>query len=277
MDREATSEDGDEEMIEPDALVEGDAIELASSLPARSVDMLVTDPPYNISTDFELGRSDDPDGKYSGPDQSHDFGDWDKDEIAVEDWLPLFEPCLTDTAVVFIMYDYFRLTDVVESMEDLGWEPRQPIVWHKQNPIPQGYSVKWQDAAEMGVIGSVNQGQGHHYQEHEGQRHNVISTPVCMGDERTPHPTQKPEGLFEPIFRWWSEPGDVVLDPFMGAGTVPKVASEMGCQYIGIEREEEWFEHAEARVEDGPAVEREHTSRRSAQSVFGWDGEEGER
>lgn len=233
-------------MIEPNTLECGNSLELVQEIPENSVDMLVTDPPYNISTDFSFERSDD--GKYAGSNVSHDFGDWDQGDITVENWLPLFEPCLKPNAVVFVMYDYFQLTDVVDTMRKLGWEPRQPIIWHKQNPIPQGYAVKWQDAAEMGVIATVNEGQGHHYQEDEGQRHNIIKTSLCQGEERYEHPTQKPEGLFEPIVRWWSEDGDVILDPFMGTGTVPAVARKKGRRYIGIEEDEQYVAMAQHRM-----------------------------
>lgn len=260
-------------MMDCDELRCGDALELLPEIEDGTVDILVTDPPYNISSEFVLTRQDDAEAKYAGGNRSHDFGEWDHDQITVEDWLPLIEPALSETAVVVIMYDYFRLTDVVETMESLGWEPRQPIVWHKANPVPQGHAVKWQEAAEIGIIGTVNEGQGHNYQADEGQRHNVVESPLCQGDERTAHPTQKPVELVKPVLRWWTEPGDLVLDPFMGVGTVPAVAKEFGRSYIGIEQDQSYYETAVERVEGtrpAESVPGDESETYEVQSVLDW-------
>lgn len=232
--------------MSPNNVYYGDCFEYISEIEQSSVDCLVTDPPYSISTDFELERGD----HWGTTTLSHDFGDWDRGGITVQEWLPLFESLLKDTATLLIMYDYFRISDVVDTVEELGWEPRQIFVWHKKNPVPQGYSVKWQDAVEVGLIATVNSGQGHHYNDKEGQRHNVVETPVCMGKERYNHPTQKPEALFRPFIRWWTRQDDVVLDPFMGTGTVPVVASKMKREFIGIEENREYFDIAEKRIRE---------------------------
>ena len=227
----------------------GDSLDIVSELPEKSIDLLITDPPYNISTDFKIDRDGIDGGKYSGADVSHDFGDWDKDEISVEDWLPLFDSCLKDNSTVIIFYDYLKMGDLIDVMKNLDWEIRQPVVWHKKNPIPQGYAVKWQEAVEIGMIATVNEGKGHNYQKGEGQRHNVIETGLCSGNERYEHPTQKPVELFKPIFRWWTDDNDVILDPFTGTGSICVAAKEMGLNYIGIEKQSKWVDVAQRRIE----------------------------
>lgn len=231
-------------------LIYGNALEEFEQIEEGSVDLLLTDPPYNISTDFELGRDSSEGGKYVGSNVSHDFGEWDKEKISLSEWLPLFEPLLKENSTVVVFYDYLKMGELVETMEDLGWTVRQPVIWHKSNPIPQGYAVKWQEAVEMGMIATVNEGQGHKYQKEEGQRHNVIETSLCSGKERYDHPTQKPEKLIEPILNWWTEQDDVIFDPFAGTGTIPAVSKRMGREYIAIEQEEEYYDIMEQRVEE---------------------------
>lgn len=63
------------------------------------------------------------------------------------------------------------------------------------------------------------------------------------------HPTEKPEGLLSAWVRDFSDPGEVVLDPFMGSGTSVAVAARMGRPAIGIERDPFFFEIACRRVE----------------------------
>lgn len=227
----------------------GDSLEIIPGLEEESIDLLITDPPYNISTDFEMSRDGTDGGKYAGRDVSHDFGDWDKENLTVSDWLPLFEPVLKENSTVIIFYDYMKVGELVETMESLNWTVRQPVVWHKSNPIPQGYAVKWQEAVEMGMIATVNEGQGHNYQESEGQRHNVIETPICQGEERYEHPTQKPLSLFRPIYQWWTDEDDVILDPFCGTGSTLVTAKENGLEYIGVEKQEKWVDVSKERLE----------------------------
>ncbi len=68
------------------------------------------------------------------------------------------------------------------------------------------------------------------------------------------HPTVKPIKLMSYLITLGSREGDVVLDPFMGSGTTPLASKNMGRNYIGIEREEEYFKICCARVGDEPTV-----------------------
>lgn len=56
-----------------------------------------------------------------------------------------------------------------------------------------------------------------------------------MGKERTKHPAQKPEKVFKPFIEYFTNPNDVVLDPFHGVGTTMKVCRDLGRSCIGIE------------------------------------------
>jgi site-specific DNA-methyltransferase (adenine-specific) len=52
------------------------------------------------------------------------------------------------------------------------------------------------------------------------------------------------------LVRWWSEPGDVVVDPFMGSGSTGVACIELGLSFIGIEISEEYFKIAQKRIAD---------------------------
>jgi modification methylase len=80
--------------------------------------------------------------------------------------------------------------------------------------------------------------------------------PLCTGSERLKnaggskaHPTQKPEALLHRVLVASTRPGDVVLDPFFGAGTTGAVARRLGRRFIGIEREPDYVALARARIE----------------------------
>jgi DNA modification methylase len=65
------------------------------------------------------------------------------------------------------------------------------------------------------------------------------------------HPTQKPTRLMRWILEKWTEPGDLILDPYMGSGPVAQACHEMGRRYIGIEIEERYCEIAVQRLAQG--------------------------
>ena len=82
------------------------------------------------------------------------------------------------------------------------------------------------------------------------QIHNQIDI-VCEknnGVENNIHPTVKPLNLMSYLVTLGSRKDNVVLDPFMGSGTTPMACVTLSRNYIGIEREDEYFEIAEARV-----------------------------
>ena len=67
--------------------------------------------------------------------------------------------------------------------------------------------------------------------------------------ENTAHPTQKPEKLLAKLILASSDPGDVVLDPFLGSGSSSVTAKKLGRHYIGIEQNEQYCIWAEKRLE----------------------------
>ena len=67
--------------------------------------------------------------------------------------------------------------------------------------------------------------------------------------ENTAHPTQKPEKLLAKLLLASSDPGDLVLDPFLGSGSASVTAKKLGRHYLGIEREAQYCLWAEQRLE----------------------------
>jgi DNA modification methylase len=68
------------------------------------------------------------------------------------------------------------------------------------------------------------------------------------GDERAGHPTQKPFALMEKLIRLFTDPGDLILDPFMGSGTTGVAAIRLGRRFLGWEKDPKYFAIAEKRI-----------------------------
>ena len=67
------------------------------------------------------------------------------------------------------------------------------------------------------------------------------------------HPCQKPINFMEKILGRVTNPGDIILDPFMGSGTTGVACARLGRDFIGIEIDKEYFEIAQKRIEDASA------------------------
>ena len=94
-----------------------------------------------------------------------------------------------------------------------------------------------------------------------------ISIPYWSMPENTAHPTQKPEKLLAKLILASSNPGDVILDPFLGSGSTSVTAKKLGRHYIGIEQNDQYCVWAEKRLE---MAEADATIQGYADSVF-WE------
>lgn len=84
-----------------------------------------------------------------------------------------------------------------------------------------------------------------------GRRHNVWDVSPCKSPkERNGHPAPFPEQLATDHILSWSNPGDVVLDPFMGSGTTGVACVNTGRRFIGIELDKGYFDIATKRIEE---------------------------
>lgn len=80
-----------------------------------------------------------------------------------------------------------------------------------------------------------------------GGGHRAVWT---VNKENGPHPTMKPLALIEEWVRLFSNPDDLVLDPFMGSGTSGVAAVRLGRRFVGVEKDPAYFEIAKARISE---------------------------
>ncbi|MDQ2892778.1 MAG: site-specific DNA-methyltransferase, partial [Pseudomonadota bacterium] len=120
-------------MLPLDQIVRGDCIAAMRALPAKSVDMIFADPPYNLQLGGDLSR---PDGSHV--DAVTD--EWDKfDSLAAYDrftraWLAEARRILKDDGTIWVIGSYHNIFKVGSAIQDLGYWILNDIVWRKANP-----------------------------------------------------------------------------------------------------------------------------------------------
>lgn len=236
-------------MIKENEIYLMDCIEGMKDIPDGSVDLLLTDPPYNVSSDLKIV---DTRGKNGNRIIDYNFGEWDKftDKDYYEfmlSFLDISTQTMKDGAnfVSWIAKEYLPI--YIDYWKIKKWKIKDVLVWVKTNPVPQLRKVKFQQATEFcfwGVKGDING--TFNYQL--GQHPNCFRRPILGGHERTAHPTQKPMDITKTIISYLSNENDLVLDPFLGSGTTAVACKQLGRRYIGFENNQEYFDIAKKRL-----------------------------
>ena len=224
-------------------LMLGDSYKLIKKIPDNSVDLIFTDPPYNLSK-YSTGNI-----KLSWRKEiNNDLAEWDKKEFSPADWVKEFKRILKLTGNIFVFTSYNLLGKWHEAF-DSEFDTFQFVVWHKTNPIPKFRKAGFLNSCEL-VICLWDKGHTWNFGK-QSEMHNFIETPICMGLERLKepkHPTQKPLKVLKHLMKIASNKGDVVFDPFMGVGSVGVACKELGRKFVGIEVDKEFFEAGKKRI-----------------------------
>lgn len=244
-----------------DTVLHGDCREIMAGLPAGSVDLVFADPPYNLQLESELYRPNlsRVDAVNDGWDQFDSFSDYDQ---FTQGWLEGCRRLLKPTGTLWVIGSYHNIYRVGKILMDLGYWILNDVAWIKSNPMPNFRGVRFTNAHETLLWAKRSKDQKR-YTFHYGimkalnggkQMRSDWYIPLCTGQERLKvdgakaHATQKPEALLERVIRACSSRGEVVLDPFFGAGTTGAVAKRFGRHYIGIEQDTTYCELARERI-----------------------------
>lgn len=222
----------------------GDAKELIKQLPDRSVDLIFTDPPYNLSP-YSTGNI-----KMSWRKEfNNDLAEWDKENFIPLEWADEFRRILKPTGNIFAFCSYNLIGKWHEAFDPL-FDTFQFVVWHKTNPPPKLYRAGFLNSCEL-IVCMWNKGHIWNFGR-QSEMHNFIESPICMGRERVKnptHPTQKPLKVLNKIIEIASHQSDVVFDPFMGVGSTGVSAVQLSRNFIGFEVNPEYFAVAKERIE----------------------------
>jgi len=207
-------------------LIHGDCLDVLAGMGDGSVDHVITDPPYSY----------------------HVHG---KHLSTAADRQALGFDCVTPEQLLALSAEWLRVASrwalftsdwhFMHRLDEAGGLVRFGI-WRKPDGAPQFTGDRpgtgWEGVA-------ILHGKGRK-RWNGGGKHAVWTHP--KGSNRTGHPTGKPLDLFLDFVRDFTDPGDTILDPFMGSGTTGVACVELGRNFIGIEKDRKWFEVAQERI-----------------------------
>lgn len=225
-------------------VLHGDSKDYIRQIPDNSIDIILTDPPYNLAS-HSTGNIPLP-GRTP---MNNDVAEWDKVEFRPEEWADEFVRILKPDGNLFIFTSYNQIGRWHACL-DHRFDTSNFMIWHKTNPAPKVFKAGFLNSCEM-IFTCWNKRHTWHFSS-QAEMHNFIESPICMRPERLQdpkHPTQKPVSILKKILGIASNPGDIVFDPFMGVGSVGVAAMQLGRRYIGIEIDAAYHTAAKRRIE----------------------------
>lgn len=249
-------------------IIQGDSIQEMAKLPAKSIDVIFADPPYNLRLRNELWRPnqtkvdavDDEWDQQFDAEESHDYSTYDEFTKA---WLKAARRIMKDKSSIWISGTYHNIFRVGKIMQDMGFWILNTVVWYKPNAMPNFNGTRLKNDVEFVIWAKKSDKSTYHFNYQLMKRFNdekqlgaVWEIPICSGSERLTdldgnklHSTQKPEELLRRILLAAGKPSFTILDPFSGTGTTAAIAKELHMNWIGIEQDERYIEASRSRIE----------------------------
>ncbi len=208
----------------------GDSLEILPTIRARSIDLVLTDPPYVIGA-VSAGNM----GSKAGG-----WGDMMNSARWFRDWYGMAQRVLAPTGALWSFCNWRSLPVVMRAAFDAEWSIASVLVWHK-DWIGPGGPIGLRPAYELVALLAMP--------EFTIEDRGVpdVMTYKWASYKPTGHPAEKPTALLSRLVQESMRGPGTVLDPFMGSGSTLVAAKALGHKAIGIEADERWCEVAANR------------------------------
>jgi len=255
------------------SVVHQDLFDAIKYIPQDFVDLLILDPPYNLSKNFN--------GHLFKEKEKHEYTEWFASLIST------LKPTLKSNSTIYVCADWKTSVLIAPVLEE-HFCVRNRITWEREKG--RGAKANWKNNTEdiwfctvgedfvfdveavklkRKVIAPYRDAEGKPKDWDEGAEGNFrlthpsniwtdITIPFWSMPENTDHPTQKPEKLIAKLVLASSKEGAFVFDPFLGSGTTAVVCKKLNRRYLGIEQNFEYCCWAQKRIErtaDDPSIQ----------------------
>ena len=216
-------------------LMHGDARLLLPLLPTGSVDMIVTDPPYKV---ISGGKRSPKEVIRWGMLGKNDGKIFEHNDIRPSEYLPEFYRVLKEDADLYLMVNAPNLREFLNSADAAGFRLHNVLTWNKGTAI---FNLYYMHDLEITL----------YLYKGRARKINLLGSKQsfhCPNPRHKKHPCEKPVHLMNQYILNSSQPGGVVLDPFMGSGPAAESCLLNGRQFIGMEIDPAYFKATEKRL-----------------------------
>lgn len=233
-------------------LYNDDCLKAMRHIPNNSIDLVLTDPPYNLGVfmknrDTNLKKM-----------RENFFGAAGWDDLSFEEWEKCMDEFFEESSRVLkkggtmlVFMAIIKIETLIKIAERHGFYYKTTGIWHKLNPMPRNMNLHFINSTEAWVYFTIGKKTGT-FNNNQKALHDFYETSVVTNGERKAgkHPTQKPIALIEHFLTVLSNEDDMVLDPFMGSGSTGVAAKKHNRNFIGIELDENYFQICTRRIQE---------------------------
>ena len=223
-------------------LRQGDCLEVLKTIPDESIDLVVTDPPYKLTSRGCSGTM----GGYWKGEKAKKGVVFDFNNIKCEDYIPELYRVLKNKTICYIMCNNKNLQKMINIGTKSGFKFVKSLIWDKGNKICGRYYMGCYEYILMFRKGGdkpIN----------NCGTPDILSVPIKklkdLNGENL-HDTEKPVELMQILIENSSKEQELVLDLFMGIGSTGVACINTNRSFIGIELDEKYFEIAKERIEN---------------------------
>lgn len=229
-------------------LYNDDCMNIMKTLEDNSVDLVVTDPPYKVTSRGSAGNS----GGMLQKKQNKKGLVFKHNNIAISDFLPELYRILKDKSHCYIMCNHKNLYPFLEEINNFKGKDGgkfnfiKSLIWVKDNKIMGQYYMSQFEyilfLRKNGAKKINNCG--------TSDVIHIANKKLKGADGKNLHDTEKPVELMQLLIENSSNENDIVVDPFMGIGSTGVACKNTNRKFIGIELDEEYFNIASKRILD---------------------------
>jgi len=215
-------------MIKNNSILLGDCLELMKDIPDKSIDLVLTDPPYKVISGGSKSKEA---GWHGSVLEKNDGKIFKYNDIKFNDYLSELFRVLKDGSHCYVMVNFINLSELLIESKNAGFEQHNLLVWEKNNKVLNRWYMK--NAEYILFL----------YKKPAKKINNVGTPTILRANNPTNklHPTEKPIDLMEVLINNSTKRGDIVLDPFGGSGTTAIACLNTNRNYILMEKEEKYY------------------------------------
>ncbi len=237
-------------------LINNDCLKSLKLLDDNSVDLFLTDPPYNIG-EFMQDRST---NLHKMRDNFFVEAGWDN--LDYDSWIIDMDEFFKEmsritknggTALVFM--SVIRIESIMKIAKKYKFYYKTTGTWHKTNPMPRNMNLHFINSTEAWIYFVKGKKTGVFNNKNKAIHDFIESSITPKGEKKFgTHPTQKPESIIQHFVTILSNENDLICDPFMGSGTTGFVSVSNKRSFIGIELSKKYFDVSVDRIKSNQNI-----------------------
>ena len=213
-------------------LYRGDCLQEIKKIPDKSVDLVLTDPPYGI--DFQSAWRTEKEKRYAKI---------ANDKKPFIDFIKEIPRVVKETGAVIVFSRWDVQQKFMDEMERCDMKPKGVLIWHKGGGGMGDLKKSWAADYETAIYWA-----GEKFEFQHGRPGSSVIKSAKVPTEKIKHPNEKPVDLLRFIISETCPMGGTVLDCFMGSGSTGEAAKKSGRDFIGIELDAKYYEMAKQRI-----------------------------